>query len=56
MTPHTLKAWRTKHGLTQAQAGAWADVSRATWIRWEHGQDIPRPVRILVGMDYNPNT
>lgn len=42
VTPLTLKLWRERRGLTQADAASWIGVSPRTWRRWETGkQRIP---------------
>lgn len=37
-----LRAWRTKRGLSQAEAAQMASVSQSTWNDWERGRKHPR--------------
>lgn len=49
MAPDELRAWRTAHGLTQAQLGAALGVTwNAVW-RWEHGnRKVPAMVALAL--------
>lgn len=36
-----VRAWRKRHGLTQAQAAVLAGVNERSWRRWELGERQP---------------
>lgn len=38
MTPHRLRAWREKLGITQQQAADMLGVTRRTVVKWESGE------------------
>lgn len=42
LTAKTLKSWRNRLGLTQAEAANWFGIARATFINWEGGGPISR--------------
>lgn len=48
MTPETLKAWRSRLGLTQASAAEALGVPKRTLEGWEAGRDMNHPK--LVGL------
>lgn len=56
MSPQAIYNWRTRHGLTQAEAGALVGVSTAAWRKWEADDRVmPIPVeRLLVLYDEIP--
>lgn len=53
MTGQELKHWREARGLTQRDIAAKLDISDAAVNRWENGQDIPGPARLLLKMLIN---
>lgn len=42
-SPHRLRSWRDREGLTQAAAASLAGVERLAWQRWESGaRSVPQ--------------
>jgi DNA-binding transcriptional regulator YiaG len=49
MTPTQILRWRTRLGMTQADAASLIGVSGAGWRKWEAGtREIPTPVERLL--------
>ncbi len=48
ITPHALREWRKREGLTQAQAAELLNVSQQGYSKWEMGSAYPRAAAELL--------
>jgi DNA-binding XRE family transcriptional regulator len=55
--PHDLRRWRTRHGLTQADAAEVVGVHERSWRKWElEERAIPKMLALLVNQSDTSDT